>query len=83
MRATCRFRQAKCNVCQRGGHISKVCRSKKTDSVKAYKVETEQTDPDFSVFTVDTDTHVYQPVLINGQTMQFIDDSGVRLPFCP
>lgn len=74
---SCSVRQAKCHACQRTGHIAKVCRSK-ADSVKAYKVETERTDPEVSVFTVGTNSHILQSVRINGRAraMHFIMDTG-------
>lgn len=43
LRSNCRFRNAKCNICDKKGHIAKVCRSGKSQHSSADQVQSQET----------------------------------------
>ena len=83
-RSSCKFRQAICRLCQRTGHIARVCRS--SQSSKSAYIEVD-TDPDYiRVLTTATrfQSHLFQAVVFEtGRTANLIVDTGSPVSFLP
>ena len=81
-RSTCRFRQADCHICNKRGHIARVCRLK----AKSTNAVTVDSDNEFEVFTVGkkaTDRLYHKVVFDNGKERELIIDTGSPVSLMP
>ena len=90
-RNTCKFQKAECFVCHKLGHISKVCRSRKTSHktavVSSHPLHSNSSDDDCSEFqslAVDSRSHLHHRLTFStGKTADFIVDTGSPVSFIP
>jgi len=81
-RRTCRFRTVQCRNCNKIGHIAKVCRSKDTHAVNIQTTDSDSED-NFKTFVVNK-SHLYKTITFeNGQTKEFVLDTGSPISFIP